>query len=171
MNIRLKARLFAALIASLGCAPAFSAPSASVFGEGTGLLQIPARSLPADYLSRAVASSATGPSLGTVSATPVELAAGRAVPLAASGAGETQLSVFRFLAYLNAQQSGQPFRLADAGISLVLQTQIAPQAAVPLPGAAWFLVMGLLGLAGTRLTAPRRPQAIARAGEANAMAT
>jgi len=178
MTASLQARLLAAFIASLGCAPAMAATALSTVGIAESrLLDLPttlALSANTDFLSQAVDSSLPqlgGDSLvGTASAS--LLAGPRAYALAldqGSSAGDLQMSLFTLLSYMRAQQAGQSFQLADAGIAVVLQNNIELPAPVPLPGAAWLFLMGLLGLAGGRLVRPgqagagRKP-ALAAAG-------
>ena len=43
----------------------------------------------------------------------------------------------------------------DRGVEFVLSNYTDQPSAVPLPGALWLFVMGLLGLAGTRFTGKR----------------
>jgi len=65
-----------------------------------------------------------------------------------AGAGA---SLWTFVTSIRAQQQGDRFVILETHTSL-LQLAEAPPAPVPLPGALWFLVMGLLGLAGVRIT-------------------
>ena len=55
---------------------------------------------------------------------------------------------------IQAQQEGSPFEMLQTSLALQ-EFQFSPQAditPVPLPGAVWLFVMGLLGLAGSRVT-------------------
>ncbi|MEI7465117.1 MAG: hypothetical protein WCJ87_07220 [Burkholderiales bacterium] len=64
-------------------------------------------------------------------------------------------SLWNLVAAVNAQQSGDSFRLVEATVASlpVSPTNVDPLlSAVPLPPAVWLFVMGLLGLAGTRIT-------------------
>ena len=60
-------------------------------------------------------------------------------------------SLWTFVTSIRAQQQGDRFVVLETHTSL-LQLADAPLAPVPLPGALWFLVMGLLGFAGVRVT-------------------
>jgi hypothetical protein len=66
--------------------------------------------------------------------------------------GDVDLFLWNLLSIVHAQREGRPFELAERGVAYVLVTQSDQPAPVPLPGALWLFVMGLLGLAGTRLT-------------------
>lgn len=58
------------------------------------------------------------------------------------------LSLWAFITTVRAQQSGERFVILEANTSL-LQLAEGPAAPVPLPAAAWLMLAGLLGLAGT----------------------
>lgn len=64
------------------------------------------------------------------------------------------LSLWKLAAAVNAQKRGDSFELGEVkGATLPLsQPKGDPISAVPLPPTIWLLVMGLLGLAGTRIT-------------------
>ncbi|MDL2338956.1 MAG: hypothetical protein QFE16_14030 [Pseudomonadota bacterium] len=74
-------------------------------------------------------------------------------PLSVNLRGNSDLALWNLVASIRAQQGGNSFDLVDTGItSLQVSTAGGAVSAVPLPGAAWLLVMGVLGLTGTRLT-------------------
>jgi hypothetical protein len=64
------------------------------------------------------------------------------------------ISLWNLMAALNAQKRGDSFELVQVGVAALplSQTNGNPLSAVPLPPAIWLFVMGLLGLAGTRIT-------------------
>ena len=62
-------------------------------------------------------------------------------------------SLWTFITSVRAQQRGDTFSVLET--NLILMAESLPPSQVPLPAAAWFLVMGLLGMAGVRLTGPR----------------
>lgn len=70
-----------------------------------------------------------------------------ALPTAAS------LSLWTFITTMRAQQQGDRFVALETSVSL-LRLGEGPVAPVPLPGALWLLVMGLLGMVGVRFTGP-----------------
>jgi len=65
------------------------------------------------------------------------------------------LSLWTFITSMRAQQQGDRFVALESNASL-LRLGEGPAAPVPLPGALWLLVMGLLGMAGVRFTGPGR---------------
>lgn len=67
--------------------------------------------------------------------------------------GATTLSLWTFITTMRAQQHGDRFVALESSASL-LRLAEDPVAPVPLPGALWLLVMGLLGMAGVRFTGP-----------------
>jgi hypothetical protein len=64
------------------------------------------------------------------------------------------LSLWNLVAAVNAQQRGDSFELAEVRVAALplSQPNVDPLSAVPLPPAVWLFVMGVLGLAGTRVT-------------------
>ena len=77
------------------------------------------------------------------------LTAGSA-PLALPTGGP--VSLWSFITSVRAQQRGDTFSVLETNLSLVGMADALPPAQVPLPAAAWCLLMGLLGMAGVRLT-------------------
>ena len=69
--------------------------------------------------------------------------------------GDVDLFLWSLLRLVHAQREGKHFELVDRGVEFVLSNYTDQPSAVPLPGALWLFVMGLLGLAGTRFTGKR----------------
>ena len=69
--------------------------------------------------------------------------------------GDVDLFLWSLLRLVHAQKEGKHFELVDRGVEFVLSNYTDQPSAVPLPGALWLFVMGLLGLAGTRFTGKR----------------
>lgn len=63
-------------------------------------------------------------------------------------------SLWNLVAAVNAQQRGDSFELVEVRVAALplSQPNVDPLSAVPLPPAVWLFVMGVLGLAGTRIT-------------------
>lgn len=78
-------------------------------------------------------------------------------PLSGNLHRSADLSLWHLVAAVNAQQRGDSFGLVEARVAALplSQPNVEPLSAVPLPPAIWLFVMGLLGLAGTRITGMR----------------
>lgn len=61
-------------------------------------------------------------------------------------------SLWIFVTSVRAQQRSDTFSVLETHLSLVQLADALPPSQVPLPAAAWCLLMGLLGMAGVRLT-------------------
>ena len=167
MSTTLKALLAATAAASLLCAPAVSMaayasgdPLAS--GGAFGGVASPAP----DFLSQAVSQMQLRASPDTHAASPftgeigppefVQSAAARRNPLSIHLRGRSDLFMWNLVAMARAHRENKLFDLVDTGLtSIVAQQKEAAVSAVPLPGAIWLFVMGVLGLAGTRITGIR----------------
>lgn len=69
--------------------------------------------------------------------------------------GGADLSLWNLVAAVHAQQRGDLFESVGASVALqqpMVQLTAEPLTVVPLPPAVWLFVMGVLGLAGTRVT-------------------
>lgn len=75
-------------------------------------------------------------------------------PLSVTLRGSVDLSLWNLVAAVHAQQRGDAFELVQASVASlpVLQPNVDPLSTVPLPPTVWLLLMGTLGLAGTRFT-------------------
>jgi hypothetical protein len=73
-----------------------------------------------------------------------------------SFATPSTLSLWTFITSIRAQQQGDRFSLLETHVSL-LQLAESPAAPVPLPGALWFMVVGLMGLVGVRASGSKNP--------------
>jgi len=77
-------------------------------------------------------------------------------PLSSSLRGSSDLFLWNFVALIHAQQLDRTFDLVDTGLTAwqPLQTNVVSQ--VPLPASIWLFLIGVLGLAGARLTSSGR---------------
>ena len=115
----------------------------------------------ADLLSDAVSTEANVTAVQPVDAWIAATAVrqGKAFALAAApttadgplSAGLAGTSLWTFVTSVRAQQQSDRFVILEANVSLLRLAEAVP-APVPLPGALWFMVMGLLGMAGVRIT-------------------
>jgi hypothetical protein len=77
-------------------------------------------------------------------------------PLAQSAA---DAALWNLVSAAKSQNNGKPIETLSAGLvttstPLVFTPSVAPSP-VPLPGVTWLFVLGVLGMAGSRLTTPR----------------
>ncbi len=151
-----KTALSAALAAASLCMPtlssatmtpieqaAFALQSEAPASSGS-LLKLMAQTLPAEH-PEAVSPDRSA----TASGLPGRFAADAYTgPLRA----HSDLALWNLVAAIHAQQKHQSFELVDAGLKTVWEFERDNVSAVPLPGVMWLFIMGLLGLAGTRVT-------------------
>lgn len=175
MSTLRKAVLAAAAAASLLCVPA---AAMAAYASGDPFAGGDASSVTAptsDFLSQALDQMQTRAAPETHAASPftgdngppefVQSAAARRNPLSIHLRGRSDLFMWNLVAMARAHREHRLFDLVDTGLtSIVAQQKEAAVSAVPLPGAVWLFVMGVLGLAGTRITGIRG--AAARRGTA-----
>lgn len=155
MSISFKAGLAAITAAALLAAPAITTAADTPLNAAGTQGQL-AASLLAQTVAHTVAQTPASSSLFAADLDNTQDApsatALRAVPLD-SLSGGSELLLWNLIAMVRAHQVHHSFELVQAGINTVLISEdIANVSAVPLPGAVWLFVMGVMGLAGTRIT-------------------
>lgn len=172
MSTYFKASLAGATALTLMCAPALSAAalSSSVPWSPSSLLA--AGMLPTSSMLEALNQSQAPTGNALVAASETSPAPSKfALRSSAFGElqGSAQLLLWNLCSIVKAQQKQQHFAALDRGIySVSLNLELAPAldlvpasavSAVPLPGAIWLFVMGVMGLAGAKVTGTKRSKA------------
>jgi hypothetical protein len=87
--------------------------------------------------------------------------------------GNADLLLWNLCAVVRTQQDHHHYfeRIEAGATTQKLSEDIAKVSAVPLPGALWLFVIGVLGLAGSRITGMKRDDRTATAGYAAALHT
>ena len=146
------------------CNPFMRAAAVLALTAASAAAQAALESLPADaVLAESTAAITTPAGVGWVQ--PVSRS-GLAFALARDSAGADgslsnrgTSSLWIFITSVRAQQRGDTFSVLETNLSLVGMTDASPPSQVPLPAAAWCLLMGLLGMAGVRLTGQDKQRA------------
>jgi hypothetical protein len=73
------------------------------------------------------------------------------IPIGFGLGDDLDLTIWNFIATVHAQQQARPFAVLQSQTTTLTLAVPAAVAPVPLPGALWLFVMGLLGLVGSRL--------------------
>lgn len=149
LNTTLKRGLFAAATVAALCAPFHASAALTSVDASSG-------SVAADHLAEAMRHTlATTPPAAPAIA---DEASWFALPDAAMQSPQSvklrassDLALWHLVATVHAQQQNKAFDLVDAGTKTVWKLEHDQVSAVPLPGVVWLFVMGLLGIAGTRL--------------------
>ena len=161
MSKSFKAGLLAATAATLLCSPTLASAALVDSALPAHAAAAPNASALAalDFLTQAVADTAAAaaePAADSLATAADQRAyksgVGQLIPPPAKLRGDVDLFLWNLLGIVHAQREGKSFELADRGIAFVLAHHGDQPSAVPLPGALWLFVMGLLGLAGTRIT-------------------
>jgi hypothetical protein len=157
MSKSCKTQLMAIAAASLMCLPTLA--SAALVGDAAPGLGVPSSqqsSLAAlDFLTQATRSQEAG---AAVAGDNMAFAGRGRNPwsdVPAQARSDSDLVLWNLLSIVHAHREGRQFALADRNVAFVLANHGDQPSAVPLPGALWLFVMGLLGLAGTRMTGKR----------------
>jgi len=166
MSTYFKAGLAGATALTLMCAPALSAAalSSSVPWSSSSLLA--AGMLPTSSMLEALNQSQAPTGSAPMAASETSPAPSK-FALRSSAFGELQgradLLLWNLCSVVKAQQKQQHFVALDRGIySVSLNQEIAAASAVsavPLPGAIWLFVMGVMGLAGAKVTGTKKSKA------------
>ncbi len=138
-------------LADLGHAPSWATPSASVHDWQPGRAML--NELKAHGVS--LDTSILGQPLLHSPGLSAELSAageqGQARKLSLIRMQGQELTLWSFVRSIQSYQQGRTFDIASNNLARVVALQPAV-AEVPLPGAVWLLLMGLLGMAGVRVT-------------------
>ena len=150
LNTTLKGGLAAVAAVALLCAP-FHATAALAPVDESGAAVAP------DYLAQALRETRAIAAPTTADLLDLELTgfAPPAMLMQSPGAfklrASSDLALWQLVATVHAQQQNKVFDLIDVGTKTVWKLEQDQVSAVPLPGVVWLFVMGLLGIAGTRL--------------------
>jgi hypothetical protein len=153
----LKKILIASVAAVALCAPALCSAVTVSGGSTTGL---------GSFLSRLVSQLPPQQTI-TVSGGSGSGSGGRVIvvnppsgnPLSQLSQNAADAALWNLVSAAKSQNSAKPIETLSAGLvttstPLVFTPSIAPSP-VPLPGVTWLFVLGVLGMAGSRLTTPR----------------
>jgi hypothetical protein len=134
--------------AALSCAPAISSASFLTTTATSGTTDSSAVAA-LDLLSATV----TQPSAPSTTSFAFSANGDRAFANSANPRSDTDAFLWSLLNITRAQRDSQHFDLVVNTASFVLsQTVLPPPSAVPLPGTVWLFVVGLIGLARTRIS-------------------
>lgn len=159
MSTTLKAALSAAAAALLMSAPALSAAALAPSELASQSEAVAGARFLEQAVQQALAANlfAAGPSNGEGSWLEHPMAMAQS-PLSIKLRGQSDLALWNLVATVHAQQKNQVFDLIDASKKTVWELEKDKVSAVPLPGVVWLFVMGVLGLAGTRVKKVRGEQ-------------
>ena len=156
MLITSKARLAATVVALL-CAPAVStaAMTSDDLGASSSATDslAPSYALPLDFAATSQLRPASQLTVDALGATAEPMAHALGGSEFGNLRGNADLLLWNLCATVRTQQGHQYFERIETSVrTQKISEDISKVSAVPLPGAVWLFVIGVLGLAGSRIT-------------------
>jgi hypothetical protein len=150
--------LIASVAAVALCTPALCSAVVVSGGSTTGLGSFLSRlvsQLPPQQTITVSGGSSSGGSGGLI----IEVNPSAGNPLSQLSQSAADAALWNLVSAAKSQSSAKPFEALSTGLvttstPLVFTPSVAPSP-VPLPGVTWLFVLGVLGMAGSRLTTPR----------------
>jgi hypothetical protein len=91
-----------------------------------------------------------------------------ATPVVRPALALADIGLWQFISSVRAQQQGSSLTMLEGNLRILELATTPAVSPVPLPATAWFLVMGLLGLAGVKVTG--RGESVAASWQAHSPA-